>query len=386
LDLVEQMIRVAAGEKLAFTQEQIARDGWAIECRINAEDPFRNFLPSTGRLVRYQPPAQDLEQGRCTLQGAAYENGKYGGVRVDTGVFEGGEIPMYYDSMIAKLIVHGRDRPEAIAKMREALNGFVIRGISSNIPFQAALLAHPNFVSGQFNTGFIAEHYGKGFRAEDVPHDEPAFLIALAGFVRCKARHRAAGISGQVAGHEVGHIGDFVVVVLGEEGQHAYHEVQVGEFEPVSGKAEVRVDGRTFAIQSRTKLGEILMVGTVNGQPFSAQVERGSPQQRLALRIAHNGTALQALVLSPRAAQFFKLMPYKAPPDLSKMLLSPMPGLLVDVAVHAGQKVLVGERLAVIEAMKMENILTATQDGVVKAVKAGVGESLAVDQVIIEFE
>ncbi|MFM8509549.1 MAG: biotin/lipoyl-containing protein, partial [Betaproteobacteria bacterium] len=386
LDLVEQMIRVAAGERLSFTQEQIARDGWAIECRINAEDPFRNFLPSTGRLVRYQPPAQNLEQGRNTLQGPAYDNGQFGGVRVDTGVYEGGEIPMYYDSMIAKLIVHGRDRHEAIAKMREALNGFVIRGISSNIPFQAALLAHPKFVTGQFNTGFIAEHYAKGFRAEDVPHDDPSFLIAIAGFVRCKARHRAAGISGQVLGHEVAHVSDFVVVVLGEQGRHEYHQVQVGEFDPISGKAEVRVDGRTFAIQSRTKLGDILMVGTVNGQPFSAQVERGAPRQPLALRIAHNGTAIAALVLSPRAAAMFKLMPYKAPPDLSKMLLSPMPGLLVNVAVQPGQKVLAGERLAVIEAMKMENILTATQDCVVKAVKASVGESLAVDQTIIEFE
>ena len=386
LDLVEQMIRVAAGEKLSFTQDQIARDGWAIECRINAEDPFRNFLPSTGRLVRYQPPAQNLEQGRNTLQGAAYDSGNYGGVRVDTGVYEGGEIPMYYDSMIAKLIVHGRDRNEAISKMREALNAFVIRGISSNIPFQAALLAHPKFVSGQFNTGFIAEHYGKGFRAEDVPHDDPAFLIAIAGFVRCKARHRAAGISGQVLGHEVGHVSDFVVVVLGEQGHHAYHQVRVGEFDPVSGKADVKVDGRTFAVQSRTKLGDILMVGTVNGQPFNAQVEHGSAKQPLALRIAHNGTAVQVMVLSPRAAELFKLMPFKAPPDLSRLLLSPMPGLLVNVAVQPGQKVLAGERLAVIEAMKMENILTATQDGVVMAVKAGVGESLAVDQVIIEFE
>ncbi|MFM8696143.1 MAG: biotin/lipoyl-containing protein, partial [Betaproteobacteria bacterium] len=336
------------------------------------------FLPSTGRLVKYRPPTPTME--------AAQPVPAEGGVRVDTGVYEGGEIPMYYDSMIAKLIVHGRDRHEAIAKMREALNGFVIRGISSNIPFQAALLAHPKFVTGQFNTGFIAEHYAKGFRAEDVPHDDPSFLIAIAGFVRCKARHRAAGISGQVLGHEVAHVSDFVVVVLGEQGHHEYHQVQVGEFDPISGKAEVRVDGRTFAIQSRTKLGDILMVGTVNGQPFSAQVERGAPRQPLALRIAHNGTAIAALVLSPRAAAMFKLMPYKAPPDLSKMLLSPMPGLLVNVAVQPGQKVLAGERLAVIEAMKMENILTATQDCVVKAVKASVGESLAVDQTIIEFE
>ncbi|MBP7914457.1 MAG: acetyl-CoA carboxylase biotin carboxylase subunit, partial [Vitreoscilla sp.] len=179
LDLVEQMIRVAAGEKLGFTQGEIPREGWAIECRINAEDPFRNFLPSTGRLVNYQPPAQTLEASVRTLQG-----GPIGGVRVDTGVYDGGEIPMFYDSMIAKLIVHGRDRNEAIARMREALNAFVIRGISSNIPFQAALLAHPRFVSGDFNTGFIAEHYSKGFSAADVPHDDPLFLVALAAFVR----------------------------------------------------------------------------------------------------------------------------------------------------------------------------------------------------------
>jgi propionyl-CoA carboxylase alpha chain len=235
LDLVEQMIRVAAGEKLAFTQADVKREGWSIECRINAEDPFRNFLPSTGRLVRYQPPAAALEQGTVTLQGPAYEGGKFGGVRVDTGVYEGGEIPMFYDSMIAKLIVHGRNRHEAIAKMREALNAFVIRGISSNIPFQAALLAHPKFVSGEFNTGFIAEHYGKGFRAEDVPHDDPLFLVAIAAFVRRKARERAAGISGQLPGHEVAHRNQLVVVQLGDKGQHSYHDVLLGDFDARSG-------------------------------------------------------------------------------------------------------------------------------------------------------
>ena len=170
LDLVEQMIRVAAGEKLGFTQADVKRQGWAIECRINAEDPFRNFLPSTGRLVRFEPPAQDLHQGQASTD--------YG-VRVDTGVLDGGEISMYYDSMIAKLIVHGKDRNDAIVRMREALNGFVIKGVQSNIPFQAALLAHPKFVSGDFNTGFIAEHYSHGFRAEDVPHADPYFLMAL---------------------------------------------------------------------------------------------------------------------------------------------------------------------------------------------------------------
>ncbi|MCK6426948.1 MAG: acetyl/propionyl/methylcrotonyl-CoA carboxylase subunit alpha [Burkholderiaceae bacterium] len=386
LDLVEQMIRVAAGEKLSFTQADVKKEGWAIECRINAEDPFRNFLPSTGRLVRYQPPAADLEQGSETLQGDAYAGSKFGGVRVDTGVYEGGEIPMFYDSMIAKLIVHGRDRNDAIAKMREALNAFVIRGISSNIPFQAALLAHPNFVTGQFNTGFIAEHYGKGFKAEDVPHDDPAFLIALAAFVRRKARERAAGISGQLPGHEVAHKNEMVVVQLGAEGQHVYHDVTLGDFDPVAGTVDVGVGGKTFAIRSQTKLGDVLMTGVVNGRPFSAQVEQGSAKRPLAIKVAHNGTAIEALVLLPRAAELFKLMPYKAPPDLSKFLLSPMPGLLVDVAVTVGQKVLAGEKLAVIEAMKMENILVATQDCVVKEIRAAKGESLAVDQAIIAFE
>jgi propionyl-CoA carboxylase alpha chain len=203
LDLVEMMIRVAAGEKLPIEQKDVQRNGWAIECRINAEDPFRNFLPSTGRLVRFQTPHQTMFQANTT---------DLYGVRVDTGVQDGGEIPMFYDSMIAKLIVHGKDRNDAIAKMREALNGFVIRGISSNIPFQAALLAHPRFVSGDFNTGFIAEQYSQGFRAEDVPHDDHDFLAALAAFVRRKSRERAAGLSGQLPGYDVKVGQDYAVV------------------------------------------------------------------------------------------------------------------------------------------------------------------------------
>jgi propionyl-CoA carboxylase alpha chain len=381
LDLVEQMIRVAAGERLGFTQGEIRREGWAIECRINAEDPFRSFLPSTGRLVKYRPPEQTLEAALPTLQGDA----PLGGVRVDTGVYEGGEIPMHYDSMIAKLIVHGKDRLDAIARMRRALNGFLIRGISSNIPFQAALLAHPKFVSGDFNTGFIAEHYAHGFRAEDVPHDDPLFLVALAAFVRRKARERAAGISGQLPGHGVAHAPDLVVVVLGAQGQHHHHPVKVLNFDATAGSADVHVGDHHYAIQSFTRLGDTLMTGRCNGQAFSAQVERGSARQPLAMRVAHNGTQVDTLVLQPRAAELLKLMPYKAPPDLSKFLLSPMPGLLVDVAVAPGQKVLAGEKLAVIEAMKMENILVATQDGVVGEVLAKKGESLTVDQPIIAF-
>jgi propionyl-CoA carboxylase alpha chain len=376
LDLVELMIRVAAGEKLPLTQADVKRDGWAIECRINAEDPFRNFLPSTGRLVRFQAPEQSMFQA---------DTSKKYGVRVDTGVYEGGEIPMYYDSMIAKLIVHGTDRNDAIAKMRAALNGFVIRGISSNIPFQAALLAHPKFVSGQFNTGFIAEHYAHGFHAEDVPHDDPHFLVALAAYMNRRYRARASGISGQLTGHEVQVGAKFTVVVLGAGGNNAHHDVEVTDYDQATRSSAVTVSGKTYRISSTAGLGDIRVQGQCNGMGFTAQVERGTAKNPLALRIAHNGTQIDALVLSPLGARLHQLMPYKAPPDLSKFLLSPMPGLLVDVAVQPGQKVQAGEKLAVIEAMKMENILFAAQDGVVGKVVAGKGESLAVDQVIIEF-
>ncbi|MDO4593404.1 MAG: acetyl-CoA carboxylase biotin carboxylase subunit [Comamonadaceae bacterium] len=377
LDLVEQMIRVAAGEKLAIQQEDVKRDGWAIECRINAEDPFRNFLPSTGRLVRFNPPEQTMWQA---------DTEHLHGVRVDTGVYEGGEIPMFYDSMIAKLIVHGKDRTEAIAKMREALNGFVIRGISSNIPFQAALLAHPKFQSGDFNTGFIAEHYAHGFNASDVPHSDPDFLVALAAHVNRRYRARASTISGQMRGHEVVVSADYTVIVLGAEGQHQHHSVSVSDFEFDSRKSTVTLNGKRYEFQSFSAMRAVRLQGSCNGQPFTVQVERGTSKNPLALRITHNGTQIDAMVLSPKGAQLHQLMPYKAPPDMSKFLLSPMPGLLVDVAVQEGQKVQAGEKLAVIEAMKMENILFASQDGVVRKISAGKGASLAVDDVIIEFE
>jgi len=378
LDLVELMIRVAAGEKLPLTQADVKKEGWAIECRINAEDPFRNFLPSTGRLVRFTPPAQSMWQ--------ANTQDRFG-VRVDTGVQDGGEIPMFYDSMIAKLIVHGKDRADAIAKMREALNGFVIRGVQSNIPFQAALLAHPKFVSGEFNTGFIAEHYGQGFRAEDVPHDDADFLVALAAFVRRKSRERAAGLSGQLPGYgvKVGH--DYTVITLdGQQGQHRYSAVHVDEVTGQIGAAVVTVGDKRYAIQSPSRLNDVCITGTCNDQPFTAQIERGTARNPLALVVQHNGTRIETMVVSPRMAQLHQLMPFKAPADMSKYVLSPMPGLLVQVAVQVGQKVQAGERVAVIEAMKMENVLFAAADGVVAKVLASQGESLVVDQPIVEFE
>ncbi len=370
VDLVEQMIRVAAGERLPFTQADIPRRGWAIECRINAEDPFRGFLPSTGRLVRYLPPPTTMEAALPVPEG--------GGVRVDTGVAEGGEIPMFYDSMIAKLIVHGLDRNDAIARMREALNGFVIRGVASNIPFQAALLAHSAFVAGDFDTGFIAAHYGQGFRAEDVPHDDPEFLVALAAAANRRYRERAAGISGQLAGHGVKIGRDFTVVVRGEAGAQTHHPVTVDAGDGL----RVAVGDKPYAIEIDWRMGGIRATGRCNGKPFTAQIERDG----LWTVVQHNGRRIDAMVMSARAAELLRAMPYKPPADMSKFLLSPMPGLLVDIVVAPGKAVQAGEKLAVIEAMKMENILVAARDGVVAELLASKGESLAVDQPILSFE
>ena len=371
LDLVEQMIRVAAGERLAFGQSDIQRKGWAIECRINAEDPFRNFLPSTGRLVKYRPPMPTME--------ASQPVPAEGGVRVDTGVYEGGEIPMFYDSMIAKLITYGADRNGAIARMREALNGFVIRGISSNIPFQAALLAHPRFVAGDFNTGFIAEQYPKGFSAAAVPHEEPGFLLSLAAVSHRRSRERAARLTGQLRHREVRIREDFVIVLRDDHGGRDEIPVTV---RPIGSMFHVGIGGRTHEVSFEDNLRDIAVHGHFDGKAFCAQIERIG----LGYRISHNGSSLFAKVFSPRQAQLESLMPFKAPPDLSKVLLSPMPGLLVDISVQPGQTVRAGERLAAIEAMKMENILFATQDCVVSEVLASKGDSLAVDQVIIKFQ
>jgi len=378
LDLVEQMIRVAAGEELGFAQADVKRDGWAMECRINAEDPTRGFLPSTGRLVKFQPPSTDMH--------AAAPRPVDGGVRVDTGVEEGGEIPMFYDSMIAKLIVHGKDRADAITRMREALNGFVIRGIASNIGFQSALLAHPDFVAGDFDTGFIAKHYPHGFVPEEVAHPDPLFLVALAAQLRRKEHARAAGISGQIVGHEFRDSTDYVALVKDAEGGTRRHEVRFSSFDAATGLAELAVDGQPYRLDCRSRLADLRQVGSVNGKPFVAQVDRGMPRNALAYRVTHGGARVDAVIVSPRAAELARWMHHKAPPDTSKFLLSPMPGLLVQVAVAKGQRVQAGERLAVIEAMKMENILTAAQDGVVAELLAQSGQSLAVDEPIIRFE
>ncbi|MDT3672676.1 MAG: acetyl-CoA carboxylase biotin carboxylase subunit [Aromatoleum sp.] len=357
LDLVEQMIRIAYGEKLPIAQADVKINGWSMECRINAEDPFRGFLPSTGRLVKFQPPAEVPGQ-----------------VRVDTGVYEGGEISMYYDSMIAKLITHGATRDQAIERMREALNAFVIRGINSNIPFQAALMQHPRFASGNFNTGFIADEYPKGFDASMVPHDDPALFIAVAAALHRSFEDRDSQISGQMPGHER-IVDDDYTVIRGDERS-------LVEVLPANGGYDVKLAGETFALRTDWQFGEALMNGSLNGKPFTVQVARVG----LRYRLSHNGTQAALLVMSARWAELQSLMPTKLPPDLSRFLLSPMPGLLREIAVTVGQEVKAGEKLAVIEAMKMENVLKAEQDGTVKKIVATAGASLAVDEVIVEFE
>jgi propionyl-CoA carboxylase alpha chain len=366
LDLVELMIRVAAGERLPFAQQDIKLNGWAMECRINAEDPFRNFLPSTGRLVKFGPPVASME--------AAQPMPGCGGVRVDTGVYEGGEISMFYDSMIAKLIVHGATRDQAIARMRDALNAFVIRGVASNIAFQSALMKNPRFVVGNFNTGLIAAEYPTGFNASDVVHDVPAMLISVAAAVHRQYLKRNATISGQMPGHEY-QPGDDFVVLLGA-GQHA---VKVSE---ADGGWDVLFAGEKYEVRSDWQFGEYLYQGTLNNEPFRMQVERHG----LRYRLFHWGTQADVMVETARVAELQALMPCKAPPDTSKFLLSPMPGLLTQIAVHLGQEVKAGETLAKIEAMKMENVLKAERDCVVAELLAKPGESLAVDQAIIGFK
>ena len=356
LDLVELMIRVAAGEKLPFTQKDMKLDGWAIEARIYAEDPFRNFLPSIGRLSHYKTP-----------DAAA-------GVRVDSGVYEGAEISMYYDPMIAKLIAYGSNRAEATARLRAALDQFYIRGVSHNIAFLSALLAHPRFVEGKLTTGLVAEEYPSGFHPADAPHDDPHMLAAAAAFIHQRVGEREAAISGQMPLHGRT-VPDEWVASVGS----ARYPVTVA---PIAGGFKVVVEGKGYDICAAWQPGNPILRCEINGKPVCLQM------QRLALgyRLIHGGVQADIKILTPRAAELDALMPVKEPPDLSNYLLSPMPGLLVSIAVAVGQEVRAGEELAVVEAMKMENILRAERDGVIATIHANPGENLAVDQKILEFE
>ncbi|MEI7912664.1 MAG: acetyl-CoA carboxylase biotin carboxylase subunit [Verrucomicrobiota bacterium] len=356
VDLVEWMIRVAAGEPLPFQQDELKIRGWAIECRINAEDSLHNFLPSIGRLVRFQPPEVIPD---C--------------VRVDTGVYEGGEISTHYDSMIAKVICHGASRDEALGRMRDALNAFVIRGVATNIAFQAALTRHPRFEQGRLTTAFIAEEYPNGFHGSDLAPGGAEFLAAVAAAVHRIYLERASRIEGQVPGHELRIGEDFVVV-----GNDAEREVKV---QRVADGCDVRIEGTTHVLRSAWRFGDILMRGTFDGAPFCVQVERPGLRYRLSCM----GVQLEYSVLPRRAAELLRMMPRKLPPDTSKFLLSPMPGLLVAVVVRLGQVVEAGERLVVIEAMKMQNTLHAERAGTIAELLAEQGTSLAVDQPILRF-
>jgi propionyl-CoA carboxylase alpha chain len=344
LDLVELMIKVAAGEKLPLQQKDVQLNGWAVEARLYAEDPFRNFLPSTGRLVKYREPERGPD------------------VRVDTGVYEGGEISMFYDPMIAKLCAYGKSRIDAIERMRRALDEFYVRGVSHNVPFLAALMAHPRFREGRLTTNFIAEEFKGGFTAAHLPPRDPAMLAAI------------AAVTDRIKAARLGVLQNNPVVLLNRQPVALTVTGDGPEF-------DVEVGGRRLAIETTWSPGEPLMRARVDRQTVVVQIDSVGSGWRL----THEGGQAEALVLTPRQAELYALMPVKAAPDTSKFLLSPMPGLLASVAVSEGQEVKTGEVMAVVEAMKMENVLRATRDGTVKTLHAKAGDSLRVDQKIVEF-
>jgi propionyl-CoA carboxylase alpha chain len=380
LDLVEWMIKVAAGEAITLKQEDVKINGWAMECRINAEDPLRQFLPSIGRLSRFTPPQTTLEASRVDA---------HHGVRVDTGVREGGEISMHYDSMIAKLIVHAPDRESAIQSMREALNAFVVRGVQSNIGFQLALLSHPKFASGEFNTGFIAEHFPNGFTKDHLAHPNPSLMMALAACVQAQLVQRNLPTDGHPNMESADASVRFEVVDMDHklaDGARASHQVEFLNWIGLGKVQRVSVGSQVFEIEIDLSLHEGLVKGVVNGVPFMAQFDRGDASNPMVNTLTQWGFTLHHMVLSNRHAELYRMMPVKEPPDLSKFLLSPMPGLLTQILVKEGQKVMPGERLAIIEAMKMENVLLSHSEVQIKSIAPAVGESLSVDQIIMEFE
>jgi propionyl-CoA carboxylase alpha chain len=360
LDLVELMIRIAAGEKLGFTQDDVKLTGWAVENRVYAEDPYRGFLPSTGRLVRYRPPAA--------------KRGEDGVVRVDDGVFEGGEVSMFYDPMIAKLVTYGGTREEAIDLQVEALDSFVIEGIGHNVDFLSALMQHPRFRSGEITTGFIAEEYPEGFQGAPADPCLTEDLAVIAALAALETEHRACSISGQLAA-EVLPPEERVVRVGGREQRIRFEEFEGGYLAYLD-------EGEGRELIGRWQPGQALFKGTIDGRSRIVQVARRGRQWRLTTR----GASHIVDVLPVHVAELSRHMIEKVPPDLSRYLLCPMPGLLTALHVGEGDKVQAGQPLAVVEAMKMENILRAEKAGIVKKVDARPGESLAVDAVILEFE
>jgi len=362
VDLVEQMIRVAAGEPLPFRQEDLKINGWAMESRLYAEDPYRNFLPSIGRLTRYRPPVEGK-----TLGG--------GIVRNDTGVFEGGEISMFYDPMIAKLCTWGATRADAIEEMRLALDTFEVEGIGHNLPFCSAVMDHPRFTSGNITTAFIAEEYPEGFNGVTLDPQMLRRVAAATAAMNRVAEIRRTKISGTMDNHER-RVGDAWIVAL------------QGEALPVTiaadreGSTVTFADGTAHRVTSDWEPGQTLADLLVDGKPLVLKVGKVPMGFRIRLR----GADLKVHVRTPRQHELALLMPEKLPPDTSKFLLCPMPGLVVKISVEEGQEVQEGQPLATVEAMKMENILKAERKGVVKKINAAAGASLKVDDIIMEFE
>jgi propionyl-CoA carboxylase alpha chain len=362
IDLVEQMIRIAAGEKLAFGQDDVKLEGWAIESRLYAEDPYRNFLPSIGRLSRYRPPVEGVKQDGTI-------------VRNDTGVFEGGEISMYYDPMVAKLCTWAKDRTSAIDAMATALDGFEVEGIGHNLPFLSAVMSQERFRSGNLTTAYIAEEFPEGFSGVQPDADALRILAAIAAFAHQKIRQRAVQISGTLSSSSRGTGKEWIVSLADAEETVT---IETGS----AGSSLVFADGSRFMVSSDWLPGKRLASFTIGDRVAEVKIDLiGS-----AIRLRWRGMDVRARVRSPRVAQLARLMPVKVPPDMSRMLLCPMPGVITSVTVGVGDQVEAGQTLATVEAMKMENVLKAERRGVVKRVAAAPGQSLAVDELIMEFE
>ncbi|MEQ8164674.1 MAG: biotin/lipoyl-containing protein, partial [Alphaproteobacteria bacterium] len=355
VDIVEEMIRIAAGEKLRHRQSDVSFTGWAMESRVYAEDPTRNFLPSIGRLSHYIPPNGD-------------------NVRVDTGVSEGSEISMFYDPMIAKLVTYGATRKEAIKVMRRALDEYYIRGVDHNLGFLASVFANKRFVAGRLTTNFIAEEYPDGFSAADVVPDDARAIPAVAAVVRLIQAERERTISGQ-SDKILPIPADWVVFDNGNEVPLSIQRLDARSF-------EISVGGETLRLVTDWHIWEPIFRARLNRGDFSAQLDLAGIRTRITVQ----GRAAETLTIPANMAEAYRLMPEKVPPDMTRFLLSPMPGLLASLAVEEGQAVKVGEVLAVIEAMKMENVLRAERDGVISEIKARPGENLMVDQPILEFD
>ena len=359
IDLVEQMIRVAAGEKLAMTQDDIGIDGWAIENRVYAEDPYRGFLPSTGRLVCYNPPVTGWKGGIRGIDG----------IRVDDGVMDGGEVSMFYDPMIAKLVTWGETRDEAADLQITALDRFEIEGLGHNIDFVSAIMQHPRFRSGELTTGFIAEEYPDGFHGAPASPELLRELAAIAGFMACANADRAQQVDGQL-GDELDPPGDWQVTVGG-----VAHDVEIGA-------DEILVDGTAIELELEYTPGDRLVIAEVDDGELAVRVKKTATGFALTTR----GATHKAQCLPAHVAPLAQHMIEKIPPDLSRYLICPMPGLITAIHVEAGDKVEAGQPLAIVEAMKMENILRAEKSGTVKIVNAKAGDSLAVDAIILEME